>query len=82
MQISIDISYYPLTDKYNEAIETFLHELNKDTSCEIFTGAMSTSISGEYQEVMSLLTSSMLPLMNKYASVFNLRIANACETKT
>ncbi len=81
MHISVDISYYPLTDKYNEAIETFLRELNKNTSCDILTGSMSTSISGDYQEVMSLLNSSMLPLMNKYASVFNLRIANACETK-
>lgn len=44
------------------------------------TGTMSTSLAGEYDEVMEILTGSMREFMKKYPSVFCIKISNACSS--
>jgi uncharacterized protein YqgV (UPF0045/DUF77 family) len=44
------------------------------------TGTMSTSLAGEYDEVMEILTGSMREFMEKYPSVFCIKISNACNS--
>lgn len=59
-----------------QAIQELL-KAQSDAAVEI--GTMSTLLSGEYGIVMELLNNSMKQLMQKYPSVFSLKIANACE---
>ena len=60
MNVSVEISMYPLQDEYLPAIDAFLKRLNETAhEVEIRTSNMSTRLFGEYQAVTCLLQSSM-----------------------
>lgn len=81
MYITVEISYYPLVDGYDQPVFELLELLGKHPQLRVEPGTMSTLIAGEYDAVMLLLSQSMKTLMANYPSVFNLKIANACEVK-
>ena len=81
MHITVELSYYPLTDAYDKPVLELLELIKNQADISVEVGTMSTLLSGEYDQVMALLNSSMKQLMQKYPSVFNLKIANACEVK-
>ena len=55
MQLSIEISKYPLTSDYIEPIKGFIEELNKEAGLHVITNTMSTQVFGEYDTVMAAL---------------------------
>jgi len=77
MIISVEISYYPLTEDYNIPVRNFIHKLS-GLGLIVETGKMSSVISGEYENVMKSLTASMKDLMEQVPSVFSLKISNSC----
>ena len=79
MHITVEISYYPLMERYEEPVLELLALLENQAGIEIETGTMSTLLRGDYEPVMELLNSSMKTLMQKHPSVFNLKISNSCE---
>lgn len=81
MHITVEISYYPLVDQYDQPVFELLDLLKSQPEISIEVGTMSTLLSGEYEVIMDLLNNAMKQLMQKYPSVFNLKIANACEVK-
>ncbi len=81
MQIIIEISYYPLTGDYNVPVKEFLERISRRESIQVESGSMSTLIAGEYHQVMNTLTDTLAPLMERYPSVFTLKISNACRIK-
>lgn len=80
MIITAEISYYPLTGNFEEPINELISKLSEE-SITRDTGPMSTFISGEYSEIMRILTRSMGDLMERYPSVFNLKISNTCPVE-
>lgn len=80
MEITVEISYYALQEDYNFPVSEFLNKISKNQKITVETGVMSTVISGGYDEVMLLLVQTIKPFMEKYPSVFTLKIANACQT--
>lgn len=81
MHITVEISYYPLVAAYDQPVLELLDLLKNQPGISVEPGTMSTLIGGEYEAVMQLLTSAIKQMIEKYPSVFNLKIANACETK-
>lgn len=79
MYITVEISYYPLIERYEEPVLELLALLQDQREIEIETGTMSTLLRGEYEPVMNLINNSMKQLMQKYPSVFNMKISNSCE---
>ncbi|HDR88346.1 MAG TPA: hypothetical protein ENN63_01785 [Bacteroidetes bacterium] len=79
MNISLEISYYPLTNKYSSPIREFIDGLGSDHRISVQLGPMSTLISGDYDTVMQVLISRLRPLMEKYPSVFTMKLSNACK---
>lgn len=77
MLVSIEISYYPLADNFNEAIDEFLNQLMIDRF-EHKIGPMSTIITGDIDDIFQFLSAVFKILMEKYPSVFNLKVSNAC----
>jgi uncharacterized protein YqgV (UPF0045/DUF77 family) len=55
MQLSIEISKYPLTAEYIEPIVGFIAELNREPGLLVVTNTMSTQVFGEYDTVMAAL---------------------------
>jgi uncharacterized protein YqgV (UPF0045/DUF77 family) len=80
MEITVEISYYPLIEKYQQPVEKFINEIGKNKEVVIEAGMMSTLITGKYEEVLNLIQQKLKPLMEKYPSVFSLKISNACKT--
>ncbi|MDT0582916.1 MULTISPECIES: YkoF family thiamine/hydroxymethylpyrimidine-binding protein [Alteromonadaceae] len=59
MKLVVDISLYPLNEKYIAPIQAFIDRLNDDSQLDTSTSAASTIISGEYEHVMLVLGREM-----------------------
>ncbi|RUO80017.1 hypothetical protein CWI84_08640 [Idiomarina tyrosinivorans] len=55
MQLSVEMSLYPLADQYLEVIQGFIDRLNQYPEISVHTNTMSTQIFGDYQQVMKVL---------------------------
>jgi uncharacterized protein YqgV (UPF0045/DUF77 family) len=55
MKITVEMSLYPLSENYTEHIIIFIKSMKLYDTLLVRTTAMSTYISGEYQDVMGML---------------------------
>jgi uncharacterized protein YqgV (UPF0045/DUF77 family) len=80
MEITVEIGYYPLMDDYEKPVESFLEKLAENKNITIESGSMSSLLTGNYEDVMELLNRQLKPFLEKYPSVFTLKISSACKT--
>lgn len=59
MQLSVDISKYPLSDEYKPAIKDFIARLQQVDGLTVVCNTMSTQVFGEYDLVMATLSIEM-----------------------
>ena len=59
MEITVEISLYPLTSDYGTEVLDFIHQLKKEGSFKIRSNTMSTQVTGEFEEVMAAVTRTM-----------------------
>ena len=59
MQLSVEISLYPLKDEYIPTIQAFIDKVNEHPGLEVITNTMSTQIFGDYDVVMDTLREEM-----------------------
>ncbi|MBX2847396.1 MAG: hypothetical protein KTR16_03695 [Acidiferrobacterales bacterium] len=70
MNLSVEISMYPLQDGYIPKIDDFLDDINQHgEGIDIRTSNMSTRLFGEYQLVSTLLSEAMQRSMQKHGKV-------------
>jgi len=70
MNLSVEISMYPLQDEYKPKIKDFLDNINQNANgVEIRTSNMSTRLFGEYQAVTALLNEAMQRSMKTYGKI-------------
>ena len=77
MNISVDISYYPLKVEFVKPILDFIHRLQDYKELEISRNGMSTQIFGEYDDVMLILTKEIKLSFEIPSSVFILKMVNS-----
>lgn len=77
MNISVDISYYPLKDEFIPPIKDFIERLNKYSNLVVKTNGMSTQVFGKYFDVMDILTKEIHQSFELPHSVFILKMVNA-----
>ena len=65
MQLSIEISKYPLNEDYIPIIQDFIDRLNTYPSLTVITNTMSTQVFGEYDEVMKAVSAEMKSSFSK-----------------
>lgn len=75
MKITLDISYYPLQDNYIGPIDSFIDNLRKN-GIDVEVSKMSTSMVGDYDQLMGLLKEAMGEFLEKHPSVFNIKLTN------
>ena len=78
MQITVEISLYPLEEGFAGTVNDFLGRLKEYPEVAVQTASMSTMISGDYDRVMDILNREIRPVFQKHAAVFTLKVANAC----
>jgi len=69
MQISVEISMYPLRDQFLPAIADFIEQLNDQQAVEVKTNSMSTQLFGDYEAVMQLLQRAIKISFERYQKV-------------
>ncbi|MBT8343790.1 MAG: hypothetical protein HKP62_08925 [Sulfurovum sp.] len=76
MQISVDISLYPLKELgYEEPILAFIAALEKEPNVDIVRNELSTQIHGEYAIIMQLLDKEIYSVFEEIPdSVFVLKL--------
>ncbi len=81
MKISIEISYYPLSEQFKEPIKNFIRSLMKNENIEVKPNAISTHVFGDFDEVMHTVTACMKNAMELPSSIFVLKILNSDRNK-
>ena len=59
MQISVEISLYPLNENYISSIDSFISCLKMYDSIEVRTNNMSTQLFGEFDDLIKILKVDM-----------------------
>lgn len=77
MNTSVEISYYPLSEKYMAPIGDFINRLNTYPSVTVKTNGMSTQVFGEFDVVMSAVTQEIKASFSLPHSVFIMKVINA-----
>ncbi len=77
MNISVEISYYPMQEEYVQSILEFINCLNNYTELDIKNTGISTQVFGEYKSVMRALTVEIEKSFAIPNSVFVLKIINS-----
>lgn len=60
MILTVELSMYPLNENYVEPILAFIAELNARKELTVNTTATATTVTGEYESVMLVLTELFL----------------------
>ncbi len=59
MQVTAELSLYPLQEDYIPVIKGFIERLAADTELTLVTNAMSTQISGEAERVFTVVRETL-----------------------
>lgn len=78
MEISVEISYFPLSESYMPIVFDFINALEKNAKVKLEPGTMSSLLTGSYDDIMSVIQEVMKPFMERYPSVFVLKFSNSC----
>ena len=82
MQVSIELSLYPLNEKFISTIDDFIDRLETYNIIEVRKNNMSTQLFGEFDVLMNILKVEMGKTFKKEInSVFNLKIVNGDSRK-
>ncbi len=75
MEISVDISMYPLQREFEAPILAFIAELEKEQSVEVVRNELSTQVHGDYKTIMALLEKEMFAVFTDIPdSIFVLKL--------
>jgi uncharacterized protein YqgV (UPF0045/DUF77 family) len=77
MQVSVEVSYYPLKVEYIPPIKDFIQRLHNYTEITVETNNMSTQVFGAYFDVMKILTEEIHRSFALPHSIFVMKIINA-----
>ena len=77
MNISVEISYYPMQDEYVQPILEFTDRLKSYSELQIKNTGISTQVYGKYNDVMQAITIEIEKSFTVPNSVFVLKIINS-----
>lgn len=77
MKVAVDISLYPLNENFIPPIDDVIVRLNAYPEIVVTTNAMSTQLTGEYDDVMRVLGSELKVTFERLPkAVFAIKILN------
>ncbi|WP_404400513.1 hypothetical protein LG288_11040 [Idiomarina seosinensis] len=69
MQLTVEISKYPLADNYIEPIKEFIEQLNETPDIKVISNTLSTQVFGDYDQVMQALQRCIKWSYERYGKV-------------
>ena len=74
MEISVDISMYPLQSEYEAPISAFIERLKLETTVKVSRNELSTQLHGDYRTIMKLLEEEIYSVFHEIPeSIFVLK---------
>jgi uncharacterized protein YqgV (UPF0045/DUF77 family) len=74
MEISVDISMYPLQREFEAPILAFIAMLEKENNVDVVRNELSTQVHGDYKTIMALLEKEMFSVFTEIPdSIFVLK---------
>jgi len=55
MQLSVEVSMYPLKNEYIPTIQSFIDRVNNHPGLQVITNVMSAQLFGDYETIMDTL---------------------------
>jgi uncharacterized protein YqgV (UPF0045/DUF77 family) len=80
MKISLDISYYPLSQEHIPPILDFIRRVKHYNDLQVRTNGLSTQIFGDYDEVMDAVKEEIRKSFELPHSVFVIKIVNVDQS--
>ncbi|AHF01751.1 hypothetical protein THIAE_08280 [Thiomicrospira aerophila AL3] len=75
MQVSLDISLYPLNADYAQAILSFISQIESEPGIEVVRNTLSTQVFGDFHQIMQLMTKEIAQVFSEQPeSVFVLKL--------
>lgn len=75
MEVTIEISKYPLREEYVKPIKSFIDRINTTPGITVKTNDVSTQIAGDYDLVMDLLKSEIRKSYEQFGkSIFVMKV--------
>lgn len=78
MNVSVEISMYPLIEEYPQIVQEFIEKLQTQKDLIVTANAMSTEIYGDYEIIFDLLKNNISQEFDNGKAVFVLKISNGC----
>jgi uncharacterized protein YqgV (UPF0045/DUF77 family) len=66
MDVSVEVSMYPLKDEYIPAIQSFIDRVNTYPELHVLTNTMSTQLFGEFDFLMDVMRDEMRRSYEKF----------------
>lgn len=80
MEITVEISLYPLTDNYEQVVLDFIHSMHHYEGLRIETNGLSTQIFGEYDQVLDAIKTEMKELYQSQQAVLLIKMGRGTLT--
>ena len=75
MEISVDISLYPLEEGYEKPILAFIAALEKEQRIDVVRNELSTQVHGDYHTIMQLLEKEIISVFDEIPhSIFVIKL--------
>jgi len=74
MNISAELSLYPLDNDYEQIVWDFINALKQNTQIEIVTNGMSTQVFGDIEQVMPTITQVTKQLYQEKRAILVMKI--------
>lgn len=80
MQITVDISLYPLKNEYTAPIKYFISRMEQHTEILVSKNSMSTTLLGEYNVLMPILKKEINSALQDYPkNMFVIKLSGGCQ---
>lgn len=63
MDVAVEISFYPLAERFAPAVHEFIDRLNAVAGLRVVSGSLSTQVVGEYEQVLEALRHEMRAML-------------------
>ncbi|MDX1905380.1 MAG: YkoF family thiamine/hydroxymethylpyrimidine-binding protein [Thermonemataceae bacterium] len=74
MQISVELSLYPLDSDYENIVWDFIGFLKENAHLEVVTNGMSTQVFGDIQEIMPTLSLAMQKIYEQKQAILVMKM--------
>ncbi len=80
MEVTVEVSLYPLRDDYEQVVLDFINSMHHHEGLRIETNGLSTQIFGEYDQVFDALKTEMKELYQKQQAVLVMKMGRGTLT--